>query len=124
LLAIRASHERHGHVQEVIVQNFRGKPDTLMAEHPEPSVDDMSLTVALARLILGPQVSVQAPPNLTPGEYGTYLGAGLSDWGGVSPVTPDHVNPERPWPHLDELREGTTARGFLLLARLAVYPDY
>ncbi|MGH2748093.1 MAG: 5-amino-6-(D-ribitylamino)uracil--L-tyrosine 4-hydroxyphenyl transferase CofH [Actinomycetota bacterium] len=124
LLAIRASHERHGHVQEVIVQNFRAKPDTLMASHPEPSTHDMRTTIALARLILPPDIAVQAPPNLTPDEYGTYLDAGLSDWGGVSPVTPDHVNPERPWPHLDELRRTTEGRGFLLLERLAVYPAY
>ena len=124
LLAIRASHERHGHVQEVIVQNFRAKQDTLMALHPEPAVEEMELAIALARLIMGPKVGIQAPPNLTPAEYGRYLDAGLSDWGGVSPVTPDHVNPERPWPKLDELEEVTRARGFLLLQRLAVYPDY
>ena len=124
LLAIRAAHERHGHIQEVIVQNFRAKPDTLMRDHPEPSAEDMRLTIALARLILGPNVSVQAPPNLTPEDYGAYLDAGLSDWGGVSPVTIDHVNPEAPWPQLDELRRVTEGRGFLLLERLAVYPDF
>ena len=124
LLAIRASHERHGHVQEVIVQNFRAKPDILMKDHPEPVLDDMRLAVALARLVMGPGVGIQAPPNLTPREYGEYLDCGLSDWGGVSPVTPDHVNPERPWPKLDELREVTESRGFMLLQRLAVYPDY
>ena len=124
LLAIRASHERHGHVQEVIVQNFRAKPDTLMALHPEPTVEDMELTIAVTRLVMGPKVGVQAPPNLTPEEYGRYLDAGLSDWGGVSPVTPDHVNPERPWPKLQELEDVTRARGFLLMQRLAVYPDY
>ena len=124
LLAIRASHERHGHVQEVIVQNFRAKPDTPMALHPEPRVEEMELAIALTRLIMGPKVGVQAPPNLTPQEYGRYLDAGLSDWGGVSPVTPDHVNPERPWPKLQELEEVTRARGFLLMQRLAVYPDY
>ena len=124
LLAIRASHERHGHVQEVIVQNFRAKADTLMAAHPEPGLDEMELAIALTRLIMGPKVGVQAPPNLTPQEYGRYLDAGLSDWGGVSPVTPDHVNPERPWPKLQELEDVTRARGFLLLQRLAVYPDY
>ena len=123
LLAIRASHERHGHIQEVIVQNFRAKPGTPMALFPEPGVDDMRLAIAMTRLIMGPDVGVQAPPNLTPEEYGTYLDAGLSDWGGVSPVTPDHVNPEAPWPHLDELRETTEERGFLLLQRLAVYPQ-
>ncbi len=124
LLAIREVHEKYGHIQEVIVQNFRAKPGTLMELHPEPGVDEMSLAIAFARLILGPEVGVQAPPNLTPDEYGVYLDSGLSDWGGVSPVTPDHVNPERPWPKLDELRETTEARGFKLLERIAVYPDY
>jgi FO synthase len=124
LLAIRASHERHGHIQEVIVQNFRAKADTLMAVHPEPTVEDMALQIALARLVMGPEVGIQAPPNLSPDDYGTYLDAGLSDWGGVSPVTPDHVNPERPWPKLDELQEVTEGRGFVLLQRLAAYPSY
>lgn len=124
LLAIRASHEEHGHIQEVIVQNFRRKPDILMRDHAEPTVEDMRLAIAMARLVMGPDVGVQAPPNLTPDAYGTYLDAGLSDWGGVSPITPDHVNPEAPWPHLHELREVTEARGFLLLERLAAYPRY
>ena len=124
LLAIRASHERYGHVQEVIVQNFRAKPDILMKDHPEPTVGDMSLAIALARLIMGPGVGVQAPPNLTPETYGDYLDAGLSDWGGVSPVTPDHVNPERPWPKLDELAQVTEGRGHELVQRLAVYPSH
>src|SRR5919106_2102306 len=124
LLAIRGAHERHGHVQEVIVQNFRAKPDTPMAGRPEPSLDEMKLAIALARLVMGPDVGIQAPPNLSPVDYGEYLGAGLSDWGGVSPVTPDHVNPERPWPKLTELQEVTEGRGFLLLQRLAVYPAY
>jgi FO synthase len=108
----------------VIVQNFRAKPDVLMRDHPEPGLDDMKLAVALARIVMGPHVGVQAPPNLTPEKYGAYLDAGLSDWGGVSPVTPDHVNPERPWPKLDELRDVTEGRGFLLTQRLAVYPGY
>ena len=124
LLAIRGSHERHGHIQEVIVQNFRAKPDILMRDHPEPGMDEMLLAIALARLVMGPNVGVQAPPNLHPEEYGGYLAAGLSDWGGVSPVTPDHVNPEAPWPHLDELREATESHGFSLMERLAVYPGY
>jgi FO synthase len=124
LLAIRASHERHGHIQEVIVQNFRAKPDTPMAGHPDARAGEMRLAIALARLIMPPEVAIQAPPNLAPGDYGTYLDAGLSDWGGVSPVTPDHVNPERPWPKLDELRTVTEGRGFLLMERLAVYPGY
>ncbi len=124
LLAIRASHERHGHIQEVIVQNFRAKHGTPMADRSEPHLDEMKLAIALARLILGPDVGVQAPPNLSPSEYGAFLEAGLSDWGGVSPVTPDHVNPERPWPKLDELTQVTEGRGFLLLERLAVYPCF
>ena len=124
LLAIRAAHERHGHIQEVIVQNFRRKPDTPMAAHSEPGAAEMRTTIALARLIMGPDVGIQAPPNLTPAGYGTYLDAGLSDWGGVSPVTIDHVNPEAPWPQLDELRWVTEGRGFRLLERLAVYPGY
>jgi FO synthase len=124
LLAIRSSHERHGHIQEVIVQNFRRKPDILMSEHPEPDVDDMLYAIALTRLVMGPDVGVQAPPNLTPSAYGRYLQAGLSDWGGVSPVTPDHVNPEAPWPHLEALRAATEERGFALHERLAAYPAY
>ena len=124
LLAIRASHERHGHIQEVIVQNFRAKHDTLMALHPEPSAADMRLTIALARLVLPADVGLQAPPNLSPDEYATYLESGISDWGGVSPVTPDHVNPEAPWPKIDELTQVTEGRGFTLFERLAVYPSY
>ena len=124
LLAIRASHERHGHIQEVIVQNFRAKADTLMASHPEPQLDDMRLAIALARAILPPEVAIQAPPNLTPGEYGSYLDSGLNDWGGVSPVTPDHVNPERPWPKIEELKAVTQGRGFVLRQRLAVHPAF
>ncbi|MEA2460562.1 MAG: synthase [Actinomycetota bacterium] len=124
LLAIRESHERHGHIQEVIVQNFRAKPDIAMSEWPEPSAAEMRLMIALTRLIMGSDVGVQAPPNLSPLEYGTYLEAGLSDWGGVSPITPDHVNPEAPWPKLDELKSVTEGRGHLLVERLAVYPAY
>jgi FO synthase len=124
LLAIRAAHERHGNIMEVIVQNFRRKRDILMHSHDEPGVDEMALTIALARLIMGPDVAIQAPPNLAPDAYGSYLDAGLSDWGGVSPVTIDHVNPEAPWPKLDELAAVTEGRGFLLLERLAIYPRF
>ena len=124
LLAIRAAHERHGHIQEVIVQNFRAKENTLMAAHPEPTVEDMKLAIALARLVMGPEVGIQAPPNLTPDLYGSYLEAGLSDWGGVSPVTPDHVNPERPWPKLYELEQVTAEMGYVLMQRLAAYPTF
>ncbi|MGH2690345.1 MAG: 5-amino-6-(D-ribitylamino)uracil--L-tyrosine 4-hydroxyphenyl transferase CofH, partial [Actinomycetota bacterium] len=126
LLAIRDSHQRWGHVQEVIVQNFRAKPGTPMHAHPEPDHDEMVATLALARLVLGPGTSVQAPPNLADSDdvLATYLAAGINDWGGVSPVTIDHVNPERPWPALDRLRRVTEAGGFLLEPRLTVYPRY
>ncbi len=130
LLAIREAHERHGHIHECIVQNFRAKPGTRMALSPEPSETEMLATIALARLILPPEVTVQAPPNLAEdGEDGTssyarYIDAGINDWGGVSPVTPDHVNPERPWPHLEELERTTESKGYLLLERLALHPSY
>jgi len=122
LEAIAASHRRHGHVQEVIVQNFLPKPGTTMHTAP-PCPDDEHLeAIALARLILPPDVHVQAPPNLFE-DFGRLLGAGIDDWGGVSPVTPDHVNPERPWPALDRLREVTEAAGFTLAPRLTIYPE-
>jgi FO synthase len=131
ILAIREQHEIHGHVQECIVQNFRAKPGTRMASSPEPSEEEMLATIALARLLLPPDVAVQAPPNLAGAEeggrsvsYARYIAAGINDWGGVSPVTPDHVNPERPWPHLDELEAATEAEGYLLLERLALHPPY
>ncbi|MDN5696781.1 MAG: 5-amino-6-(D-ribitylamino)uracil--L-tyrosine 4-hydroxyphenyl transferase CofH [Rubrobacter sp.] len=140
LLAIRATHERHGHIQECIVQNFRAKPGTRMQNSPEPDENEMLATIALARLLLPEDVSVQAPPNLAEedeepsselsnefsGEphYTRYLDAGIDDWGGVSPVTPDHVNPEKPWPHLDDLRRATASKGYLLLERLALHPAY
>jgi FO synthase len=130
LLAIRDAHEHHGHVHECIVQNFRAKPGTRMALSPEPSEDEMLATIALARLILPPDVTVQAPPNLAEDDrgktpsYARYVDAGINDWGGVSPVTPDHVNPERPWPHLEELERATEAKGYLLLERLALHPAY
>jgi FO synthase len=124
LLAIRAAHERHGHIHEVIVQNFRAKHGTAMAGWQEPSLDDMRIAIALARLLLPLEIVIQAPPNLAPEHYGTYLNAGLSDWGGVSPVTPDHVNPEAPWPKLDELQMVTEERGFMLQERIAVHPAY
>jgi FO synthase len=123
LLAIRALHERHGHVQEVIIQNFRAKPGIPMWNHPEPTSEDMLRTTAVARLILGPSMNLQAPPNLTQ-DYGCLLDAGINDWGGVSPLTRDFINPEAPWPHLATLREVTAGRGFLLRQRLPVYPEY
>ena len=130
LLAIREQHERHGHLQECIVQNFRAKPGTRMRGAPEPSEDEMLATISLARLLLPETMSVQAPPNLagvaengTP-SYARYVDAGIDDWGGVSPVTPDHVNPERPWPHLAALEGATQAKDHLLLERLAIHPAY
>ncbi|MDQ3507177.1 MAG: 5-amino-6-(D-ribitylamino)uracil--L-tyrosine 4-hydroxyphenyl transferase CofH [Actinomycetota bacterium] len=127
LLAIRDVHEKYGHVQECIVQNFRAKPGTRMESEPEPSERDMLATIALARLLLPSDMTVQAPPNLADdgdANYARYIDAGINDWGGVSPVTPDHVNPERPWPHLDELEKATEAKGYLLLERLALHPSY
>ncbi len=124
LLAIRALHERHGHVQEVIVQNFRAKPETRMAGHPEPSLEELLWTAAAARLVLGAEMSVQAPPNLSYEDFPRLLDAGINDWGGVSPVTIDHVNPEAPWPEIERLREATESRGLALAPRLAIYPSY
>jgi FO synthase len=124
LLALRATHRRYGHLQEVIVQNFRAKADTAMRLHPEPSFDDLLASIATARVVLGPTVHLQAPPNLSPGTYGDILRAGIDDWGGVSPVTPDHVNPEAPWPHLDDLARRTAEHGFALTPRLPIYPEW
>jgi FO synthase len=125
LLAIRDSHRRHGHIQEVIIQNFRAKAGTRMANHAEPSLDEHLWTVAVARLILGSEMTIQAPPNLhAPEELAGLLRAGVNDWGGVSPVTPDHVNPEAPWPHLDLLNRMTAAAGRVLRERLAIGPAY
>ncbi len=103
LLALRELHARHGHLQEVIVQNFRAKPGTLMAGAPEPGLDELLWTIAVARLVFGPAMNIQAPPNLSPGVLPQLLAAGINDWGGVSPLTPDYVNPEAPWPHLQQL---------------------
>ena len=124
LLAIRDLHARYGHIQEVIVQNFRAKPKTKRAEAPEPDLDDLLWTVAAARLILGSAVNIQAPPNLTPREYERIVAAGINDWGGVSPVTPDHVNPEAPWPAIEELARRTASVGKVLVQRLPAYPEY
>jgi FO synthase len=124
MLALRAVHQRHGHLQEVIVQNFRAKPGTLMASAPEPDLEDLLWTIAVARLIFGPQMSVQAPPNLSPGVLPQLVAAGINDWGGVSPLTPDHVNPEAPWPHLEHLARETAAAGKFLEQRLTIYPAY
>ena len=124
LLAIRAIHAEYGHIQEIIVQNFRAKPETKMARAPEPDLDELLWTIAMARLIFGPQMSVQAPPNLSPGVLPQIVDAGINDWGGVSPLTPDFVNPEAPWPHLDELATETARAGKHLHERLTVYPDF
>ena len=124
LLAIRDLHERYGHIQEVIVQNFRAKPTIPMRGHPDATRDDMVKTIALARLILGGAMNIQAPPNLTPDGYELYLDAGINDWGGVSPLTPDFINPEAPWPALRLLQEKSAQAGFELRARLPIYPEY
>ncbi len=124
LLALRDMHARHGQLQEIIVQNFRAKPDTLMRESPEPDLDDLLWTLAVARLVFGPAMPIQAPPNLSPGVLPKLVAAGINDWGGVSPVTPDFVNPEAPWPHLDKLAAETAQAGKALVERLTVYPPY
>jgi FO synthase len=124
LEAIRDLAARDGHVQEVIVQNFRAKPGTRMADYPEPSLDELLWTAAAARLVLGPQMHVQCPPNLSYDEFPRLLDAGIDDWGGISPVTVDHVNPEAPWPEIERLREATEAAGLALVPRLAIYPEY
>ena len=124
LLALRDAHETYGHLQEIIVQNFRAKPSTRMHDAPEPDVDDLAWTIAIARLIFGPHMNIQAPPNLTKGDLRPLIDAGINDWGGVSPVTPDFVNPEAPWPHVEELARQTRAAGKDLVQRLAVYPQW
>src|SRR5437879_56929 len=124
LLAIRTLHEKYGHIQEVIIQNFRAKPDIPMAAHPEPSLEDMLRTIALARLILGPQINVNAPPNLSYDDFPRLLDAGINDWGGISPVTKDFINPEAAWPQIALLQAETESRGFALRERLALYPEF
>ncbi len=132
LLALKKIQDEYGHIQEIIVQNFRAKPDIRMRSQPEPSEDDMMRAIAVTRLLFGESVSVQAPPNLLFDDsengaqqgYQRYLQAGLNDWGGVSPVTKDFINPERAWPQLQRLREDMQAFGFILRERLGVYPEY
>ena len=124
LLAIRDLHDEYGHIQEVIIQNFRAKPDTRMADAPEPDSPEVAKTVAVARLLLGGQMNVQAPPNLNPADHRLLLRAGINDWGGISPVTKDYVNPEAAWPHLDSLAQTCREEGFRLRERLAIYPEY
>ncbi len=123
-LALRTLHQQHGHIQEIIVQNFRAKPNTKMARAPEPDLNDLLWTIAVARLIFGAEMNIQAPPNLSPGVLPQLVAAGINDWGGVSPVTPDHVNPEAPWPHLDLLARETAVAGKFLEQRLTIYPQY
>ena len=124
LLALRRIHSDYGHIQEVIVQNFRAKEGTRMEGCYEPDVDEMIRTLAVARLLLGGEMNIQTPPNLTPREYGRYLTAGINDWGGISPVTPDHINPEAAWPKIRELKVVSASEGYTLRERLSVYPRY
>jgi 7,8-didemethyl-8-hydroxy-5-deazariboflavin synthase CofG subunit len=124
LLAIRAVPEEYGHIQEVIVQNFCAKPEIPMARHPDPSLQELLQTLSLARLILGAEMNLQAPPNLSYGDFPRLLEAGINDWGGISPVTKDFINPEAAWPQIERLRSETEARGFVLRERLALYPEY
>ncbi|WP_377269849.1 bifunctional FO biosynthesis protein CofGH [Peterkaempfera sp. SMS 1(5)a] len=124
LFAIRRVARQYHGVQEVIVQNFRAKPDTAMRAMPDAELEELAAAIAVTRLVLGPAARIQAPPNLVDEQYALIVGAGIDDWGGVSPLTPDHVNPERPWPHIDELAERTAAAGFELRERLTVYPEY
>jgi len=123
LVALREMHEKYGHIQEVIVQNFRAKPGTPMDHWPEPEHNDLLRTLAVARLMM-PRMNIQVPPNLSEPNYDELLDGGINDWGGVSPLTPDFINPERPWPHLDDLRRRTEAKGFELRQRLPVYPEF
>jgi FO synthase len=123
LFAIRAINERYGHIQEVIIQNFRAKPDIPMRLHPEPKAADLARTIAVARLVLG-RMNVQAPPNLSDDDYPFLLEAGINDWGGISPVTRDYINPEKPWPHIETLRARTKEAGYHLKERLSVYPEF
>ncbi|MET7417615.1 bifunctional FO biosynthesis protein CofGH [Dactylosporangium sp. NPDC005555] len=124
LFAIRRTMREYGHIQEVIVQNFRAKPDTAMRGMPDAELHELAATVAVARLVLGPKARIQAPPNLIDEEHGLLLRAGIDDWGGVSPVTPDHVNPERPWPAIQDLSDKSAQHGFQLKERLTIYPEY
>jgi FO synthase len=123
LLAIRDLHCRYGHIQEVIIQNFRVKWEIPMRHWPEPGRVEMLRTIAVARLLM-PEVNLQAPPNLSDPDYEELLDAGINDWGGISPLTPDFINPERPWPHLEDLERRTNKKGFELRQRLPVYPEF
>jgi FO synthase len=124
LLAIRSAHQKYGHVQEVIVQPFRAKPDIRMAEAPEPSTEDLERTIAVARLIFGGEMNIQSPPNLLSEDYPDLLQAGINDWGGISPVTKDFINPEAAWPQISALAARSAGVGFVLRERLAIYPEF
>src|ERR1700735_4090460 len=124
IFALRKVSREYNGIQEVIVQNFRAKPDTKMRAIPDAELADLAATIAVTRLVLGPKARIQAPPHLIGDEYQLILDAGIDDWGGVSPLTPDHVNPERPWPQIDELAAATKAGGFELRERLTIYPGY
>jgi len=123
LIAIRDLHRRYGHIQEVIIQNFRAKPEIPMSNWPEPSRGEMLRAIAVARLLM-PGMNIQAPPNLSAPYYEELLDAGINDWGGISPLTPDYINPEKPWPHLEELQTRTEKKGYTLCQRLPVYPEF
>lgn len=123
LAAINAAHAKHGHIQEVIIQNFQQKRGIGMANHPEPTLEDMLRTLAVARLMLSPEISLQAPPNLS-SRHAEYLGAGMNDWGGISPVTVDFINPDHAWPEIDKLADSTAKAGLALQERLTIYPDF
>ncbi len=124
IFALGRLSRQYGGIQEVIVQNFRAKPDTKMRDTPDAELADLAATIAVTRLVLGPDARIQAPPNLVGDQYQLILDAGIDDWGGVSPLTPDHVNPERPWPQIDELAAVTAQAGFTLRERLTIYPQY
>jgi 7,8-didemethyl-8-hydroxy-5-deazariboflavin synthase CofG subunit len=123
LLAIRELQDRYGHIQEVIIQNFRAKPNIPMWDSPEPTQAEMLRTISVARLLM-PDMNIQAPPNLSSPNYEELLDAGINDWGGISPLTPDYINPEKPWPHLQDLEKRTQAKGYSLRQRLPVYPEF
>lgn len=123
LLMLRAANEPYGHIQEIIIQNFRAKPETLMANAPEPDLNELLWTIAIARILFGERMNIQAPPNLSPGVFEQIVDSGINDWGGVSPITPDFVNPEAPWPHLANLANETANAGKHLIERLAIYPE-
>ena len=124
LLAIRSAHQKYGHIQEVIVQPFRAKPDIRMAQAPEPSTEDLQRTIAVARLIFGGEMNIQSPPNLLSDDYPDLLQAGINDWGGISPVTKDFINPEAAWPQISSLAARSAGAGFVLRERLAIYPEF